>query len=61
MNILLKPYKVKCIITAIDIEFIAFIKQFKIKHEHIFRVNDEYIIAECIDRRIVVAKRGLER
>ena len=59
MNVLLKAHKVKCIITAIDLEFLAVIKQFNIHHEHIYKVNDECIIAECIDRKLVIAQAGI--
>ena len=59
MDVLLKAHRVKCIITAIDLEFLAVIKQLNIHHEHIYKVNDECTIAECIDRNIVVAQAGI--
>lgn len=59
MDGLLKKYKTKCIITAIDIEFLALIKQFNIKNEHIYKVNNAFSVAECIDRRLIIAQAGI--
>ncbi len=59
MDVLLKNFRVKCIIVAIDLEFLALIKQLNIVDKHIKKVNNECIIAECIDRKIVVAQAGV--
>ena len=59
MDVLLKAHKVKCIVTAIDLEFLAVIKQLNIYHEHVYKVNEECTVAECIDRNIVVAQAGI--
>lgn len=59
METSLKNNHVICVITAIDIEFEAIIHYYNLKKDNIFELDDELLIAECIEKRLVVAQAGI--
>ena len=50
---------VKCIITAMGVEFLAITECFHIERSLHYQLDDKYVIAECQERNIVIAQSGV--
>ena len=48
-----------CVITAMAVEFNALIDQFKIDRNNVIKLCDEYYIAECAEKNLVIAQAGI--
>lgn len=50
---------VKCVITAMDIEFFSITDCLQIKRSHILKTDHQCLIAECAERGVVIAQAGI--
>ena len=53
--------KVKCIITAMSVEFLAITECFHIERSLHYKLDDKYVIAEDKERGIVIAQSGVRK
>ena len=50
---------VKCIIAAMDVEFLAITERFHIERSLHYQLDSKFVIAECKERNIVIAQSGI--
>ena len=51
--------QIKCIIVAMDVEFLAIIERFNQECFHVYKLEDKYPIAECYKRKLIIAQSGI--
>jgi adenosylhomocysteine nucleosidase len=51
--------KIKCVITAMDIEFFSITDCLQIKRSQILKTDQQCLFAECAERNVVIAQAGI--